>query len=397
MPVARPRGLTPNLAERANFLIPGLRRQMMAAAAGMTDVIALGRGDPDIDTPAHIIEAAKRALDDGYTHYTPWNGYPQLRAAIARKLKNENGVEVDPGSQILVTGGAQEAVFIAAQVLLDPGDEVLIPDPHYGSYDVSIQLAGGLVVPVPTFEARDFEVELDALESHVTPRSKVLVIVNPNNPSGNVLARDKLLAIAEFVLRHDLIVISDDIYEKYIYDGTPHVSFASLPGMADRTITINSLSKTYAMTGWRIGYLAGPQDFITRAGELKYALSICPPAATQIAAVAALDGPQDHIAKVVQTYRDRRGVLLKELDQIGLTYGMPQGGFTVLANISATGMGSVEFCLKVLREERVQVFPGLMYGPSGEGYARISFLVPVETLREAMGRIGQVVAALRRH
>lgn len=377
---------------RAAVLTPGLRRTMLAAASGMRDVIGLGRGDPDIDTPHHIIEAAKRALDEGFTHYTPWNGFPKLRAAIADKLARENGVQVDPESEVLVTGGAQEAVFIAAQVLLRDGDEVLMPDPHYSSYDVSIQLAGGIVVPVPTYERDNFDVQLEALAEHVTPRTKVLVLVNPNNPAGNVLGRDELMRIAAFVARHELTVISDEIYEKYIYDGTPHVSFASLPNMRDRTITINSFSKTYAMTGWRIGYLAGPAAFVRQAGELKYALSICAPAATQMAAIAALEGSQDHIAEVVRSYDERRRFLLAALDKLGLTYAAPQGGFTVLANIRSTGLDSVTFCLQMLKDAHVQIFPGVMYGPNGEGYARISFLAPIPTLADAVRRIGDVLS-----
>lgn len=382
-------------AQRALALEPGLRRQMLSAAIGMSDVIGLGRGDPDIETPGHIVEAAKAALDAGYTHYAPYNGYPALRRAVAEKFDRENAIRFDPDAEILITGGAQEAVFIAMQVAVGPGDEVMIPDPHYSSYDASIRLAGAQVIPVPTHESDDFVVSIAELERHVTPRSRMLVVVNPGNPTGYVLPEATLREIAEFAIRHDLLVISDEIYEKFIYVDTPHVSLATLPGMRERTITVNSLSKTYAMTGWRIGYMGGPRSVIEAAGELKYALSICAPSASQMAGVAALQGPQDHIRPLVEEYGIRRRIVLDALDAIGLTYGIPEGGFTVMANIQPTHLGSVDFCLRVLREAQVQVFPGLMYGPSGEGYVRISFLAEQSVLMEALRRIGRLVHEMR--
>lgn len=379
------------VARRAQVFAPSLRRQIFAAAAGVPDLIALGRGDPDFDTPPHIVQAAKQALDEGFTHYTPWSGLPQLRAAIARKLERENGFAADPESEIVVTNGGQEAVFIALQLLLDPGDEVLIPDPHYTAYDGAIGLAGGVIVPVPTYEADDFTVRLEILEQHITPRSKVLVVVNPNNPAGNVLPREVLEGLAELARRHDLVVISDEIYEKFIYDGSPHISVASLPGMRERTITINSVSKSYAMTGWRLGYVVAPADFIAMIAELKYTISICASTVAQAAAIAALDGPQDHLAEMVRTFDERRRFLMSALDDLGFTYGNPQGGFTILANITPSGMNSVDFALHILREAHVQIFPGLLYGPYGEGYARISILAPLPVLEEGLARIRSVL------
>jgi aminotransferase len=375
------------VARRAQVLAPGLRNRMFGAARGLSGLIQLGRGDPDFDTPGHIIQAAQAALEEGFTHYTPWNGTPELRAAIARKLARENGLTADPETEIVVTNGAQEAVFLALQVLLDPGDEVLMPDPHYTAYDGGVELAGGVVVPVPTAEADGFELRLDVLERSLTPRSKVLVLVSPNNPAGNVLPRRLLEGLADLVKRHNLLVISDEVYEKFVYDGSQPISFATLPDMRERTITINSLSKTYAMTGWRLGYLAAPADFVRTLSELKYVVSICAPAATQRAAIAALDGPQDHIREMVRVFGERRQFMLSALDEMGFTYGNPQGGFTVLANITSSGLSSVDFALHMLHEAKVQIFPGNMYGPNGEGYERIAWLVPLAVLQEGMARM----------
>jgi aminotransferase len=280
------------------------------------------------------------------------------------------------------------------QLLLDTGDEVLMPDPHYTGYDGGIELAGGVIVHVPTYQADDFAVRLDELERHITPRSRVIVLVNPNNPSGTVLSPESISGIAELAQKHDLVVISDEIYEKFIYAGGPHVSVAGLPGMRERTITINGLSKTYAMTGWRVGYVVAPPDVVERIAELKYVLSICAPAAAQMAGVAALEGPQEHVAHMVSTYAERRQLLMRTLDEMGLTYGNPMGGFTVLANIQHTRMSSVEFCLRVLREAQVQIFPGVMYGPHGEGYFRVSMLAPMPVLEEGLARIAKVLRGL---
>lgn len=361
---------------------------MFAAARGLPGLIALGRGDPDYPTPPHIVQAAAEALAGGYTHYTPWNGLPELRDAIAQKLALENGLRMDPEREIAVTTGGQHAIFNAFQALLDPGDEVLIADPHYASYDASVGLAGGVLVPVPTYQRDNFEVQADALEHYVTPRSKVLVLVSPNNPSGNVLPVAALQRLADVARRRGLIVVSDEIYEKFIYDGSLHVSPATLPGMRERTITINSFSKSYAMTGWRLGYLAGPAAFIEAVSEISYTITICPPAATQIAGIAALQGPQDQLTMMVSDYAERRAYMKSALSELGLEYGNPQGGFTVFVNVQASGMNSVDFCLRLLQEQRVQIFPGDMYGPAGAGYVRISFLAKRPELEEGIHRLG---------
>ena len=384
------------LAARSAAVLPGLRKRMFAAAAGMGDLIALGRGDPDFATPPHIIAAAKKALDDGFTHYTPFPGLLELREAIAEKLAREDHLEVDPRREVIVTSGAQEAVFIALQVLLDPDDEVLIPDPHYTAYDGGIGLAGAKVVHVPTYEADGFTVRPEEVERRITPRSRVLVVVDPGNPAGNVLSRARLEELGAIARRHGLAVICDNMYQNFIYDeNVGHVTMASLPGMRERTITINGFSKTYAMTGWRLGYVTAAEHVTSVMGELNYVISICAAAATQIAGVAALRGPQEQRAVMREEYAKRRRVMLEELDAAGISCVAPQGGFTVLANVKGLGASSEDFCLRVLREANVQIFPGSMYGPYGEGYARISLLAPIPRLREGLRRIGAIAERLR--
>ena len=379
------------VAQRARFLGMGLRRDVMSWTRGMSDFIALGRGDPDFDTPAHIVDAAKRALDEGATHYTPWAGIAELREAISSKLETHNGIDADPSDEILVTAGAQEAVFAATQMLLEPGDEVLVPDPHYTAYDGGIELSGATVVPVPTRPSDGFQVSVDALERHVTARTKLLIIVNPSNPCGSVLSPELAHDIAAFAERHDLLVISDEVYESFVYDGRTHVSLASLPGMRSRTISIFSFSKTYAMTGWRVGYLVAPRDVLFRIAEMHYLIAICAPAVSQVAALAALSGPKEPTQVMVASCDERRRLLLAALQDAGFDCAAPFGGFTVMADIRPSGMDSTEFCREALQKARVQIFPGVLYGPAGEGFVRVSFLAPPETLTEAVKRLGALL------
>ena len=379
------------IGSRAQPLQPGLRQEMFNLARGIEDLIALGRGDPDFPTPSHIIEAAKQALDEGYTHYTPWPGLLELRKAIADKLARENGVEIDPTTEVVVTSGAQEAVFLTLQLLIDPGDEILMPDPHYTAYDGGITLAGGKIVPVPIYEEDNFKVRLDQIERRITPKTKALVLVTPHNPTGNVTPLSTIEGIAALARQHDFVVISDEIYEKYIFDDSAHYSIASFPGMRERTIMINGFSKAYCMTGWRVGYVVAPKDFIAFFGGLKYSASICAPAISQRAALAALTGPQDYIQNIITCLDERRRFLMNALDDMGLTYAYPQAGFVVFTNIKSTGLSSVEFCRKILQEAHVQIFPGNLYGESGEGYVRISILAPIPQLEEAVARMKKAI------
>jgi aminotransferase len=375
------------ISQRARAVTPGQRGQLLDMAAGVKDLIALARGDPDLSTPLHIVEAAKQALDRGYTHYTHWAGMPELRKAIADKLWQDNSIRVDPETEVLVTTGAQEAVFLVCLALLDPGDEILVPDPHYMTYDTAIALAGAKAVLVPTFEKDDFEVQPEEIVRHITTKTKAVLLVSPNNPTGGIIRPETVREIAALAEKHNFIVISDEIYEKFIYDDVQLLSIASLPGMRERTVTINGFSKTYAMTGWRIGYLSAPAGFIRALEALKHTVSICAPAVSQAAALAALTGSQDCIQEALATYAERRLVLMKGLDELGLSYGRPHGTFYIFASVAATGLSSMDFAITLLQKAQVLVLPGSSFGPNGEGFVRFSLVAPVPRLEEAIERM----------
>jgi aminotransferase len=379
------------LSDRTSFLAPGLRRRMMTAATGMSDVIALGRGDPDFETPPHIVSGALSGIDGGLTHYTPWTGLPRLRQAIAAKVAARNGFVVDPDREVIVTGGAQEAVFLAMQLLLDPGDEVVVADPHYTAYDTSITLAGGSIVAVPSLDEPGHIPSTYAYRRALTDRSKVLLIINPGNPTGALHSTEQLRMLARLAIERDLTVVADEVYEDFLYGAAPPVSIASLPGMGERTISIYSLSKTYAMTGWRVGYLTAPKAFVERAAELHYAVSICASSVSQAAAIAALEGTTDHMEDWLEILGDRCEALVSGLNSVGIRCEPPAGGFTVLADIRATGLEAETFCRRLLERARVQIFPGTMYGPTGEGFVRISFLASRETIEGAVERVRAVI------
>ncbi len=359
------------------------------------DVITLGRGEPDIPTPAHIVAAAKDALDRGFTTYTNPAGLPALREAIADKFQRDNGLSYDPTREILVTTGAQEALAVVMQTLLDPGDEVLIASPFYNAYEANIVLAGGVPVGIPTRQEDDFQIAPEDIEQRISERTKLLALVTPANPTAAALTRETLEALADLVRERELVVLSDELYEKVVYDGFEHVSFASLDGMRERTIVVNGFSKAYSMTGFRVGYMAGPADYIQAALEPRHALSISSPTPFQHAALAALTGPQDHLRTMMETYAQRRNAMARVFDELGVTYSMPRGAFYFWANISGAGLPSFDFCERAVRDHGILFFPGSMYGPDGEGYIRISFLAPHAELREALNRFAAHYRACR--
>jgi aminotransferase len=367
---------------------------MLEIAAELTDVIAMGRGDPDFHTPAHIVEGAKAAIDANEHHYTHPTGLAHLREAIAEKLRRENDLEYSR-DEIVVTAGAQEAIMLCILALVNPGDEVLLPSPRFTTYDTAVHLCGGVPVPVPTYEKDDFALMPAEIEKRITPRSKVLVLVTPNNPTGAVTPPEVVREIAELAQRHNLIVLSDEIYEKLVYDGSEHLSIGSLPGMKERTITLNGFSKAYAMTGWRIGYLAAPAAFVRLITEPRHTLSINACTPSQFAALAALTGPQDEVEAMRQAYDERRQFLMAAMDRMGLTYGYPGGAFYLYVNVSSTGMGAPEFCETLLREGRVMIFPGTLFGDEDDRYIRIGYVQPLEQIREAVKRMETVIASRR--
>jgi len=362
------------------------RTRMLKIASGLDNVIALGRGDPDFHTPAHIVEAAKNALDDNQHHYTGPTGLPQLRQAICDNLKAEYGLDYT-ADEIIVTAGVQESIMLAMLGLVQEGDEVLITSPRFTTYDTAVHLCGGVPIPVPTFQKDDFALDVDEIEKRVTDKTRMFVMVSPNNPTGAVTPPEVIRKIAELAIKHDILVIADEIYAKLIYPGHEHLSLATLPGMKERTITLNGFSKTYAMTGWRVGYMAAPADFVEKLTEPRHTLSINTCTVSQFAALAALTGPQDEMEATFRDYAERRDYLMGALTEAGLSYGAPGGAFYIYTNISSTGMKAKPFCENLLRDTGVMVFPGDMFGEPDSDFIRISYLQPLPLIKEAMGRI----------
>ena len=365
------------------------RTRMMGIASTLDDVIAMGRGDPDFHTPKHIVDAAVAAVRSDQHHYTPPHGMPELREAIAANLTRFD-LDYDP-SEVAVTAGVQEAIMLCMLAFAGPGDEVLITSPRFTTYDTAVALVGATAVPVPTFEKDDFALEPSEIEARIGERTKVLVLVSPNNPTGAVTPPETIRRIADLAVKHDLIVISDEIYADLIYDGAEHLSIGSLPGMKDRTITLNGFSKTYAMTGWRVGYLAGPADAIDTLTEPRHTLSINTATPSQHAALAALTGPQDALHEMKAAYAERRAYLMGAMRELGFSYGFPGGAFYLYTNVTSSGQGAADFCLRLLREGRVLIFPGAMFGDEEDAYVRISYLQPMDRIREAVDRMAAVV------
>lgn len=371
-----------------------LRYALMEMAKGMDDVIALGRGDPDLPTPPHIVEAANRAMRDGLTGETPVKGMPRLRAAIAAHLREVNRLPID-AENVMVTTGGQEGLFLAVQALIDPGDEILVPDPRYSSYDDAIRRAGGRMVMVPTNRQDAFNLEAEAVEVAITPATKALLIVTPSNPTAGIVSEARQRAIAEVCIRHNLIVVVDEIYGKIVYAPYKHHSIGSLPGMAKRTITLDAFSKSYAMTGWRCGYVAAPVDVIEAMARIKQATTGPVASVSQWAGLAAMTGPQDCVSEYLAIYTERRRVLLNGLDRVGFAYGEPRGGLFVWADSSSTGIHAAELSYLLLQEGRVLIFPGTAFGKKWREYVRITMLEPIETLREAVSRMLPVIERYR--
>lgn len=381
------------MVPRRSFVEEGTRQryELMELAGRLSGVIALGRGDPDLPTPPHVVMAGKQAIAEHGGTVSPLAGLPELRDTIAEKLKVENGIEVEGRDGIVVTTGGQEAVYLAVQALLRPGDEILVPDPRYTSYDVAIAMAGARLALVPTNRDDGFQVHASDLERLVTPRTRAVLLISPGNPTAGVLKRQNLEEIREVVIKHNLMVISDEIYEKLLYDGARHVSVASLRGMAERTVTVNGFSKTYCMTGWRLGYLAGPVPVMERAQALKRILSGPPPVISQYAGLAALRGPTAFLDDYLETYRQRRKVVLDGLDGLGFAYGPPMGAFYVFVDASSIGRSAYDLSRSLLLDGKVLIFPGTAFGPRWTDYLRMSWLQPVSELEEALERIRDVL------
>ncbi len=356
------------------------------------DVIDLGGGDPDFPTPRHICEAASEALFAGDTHYVASAGIPELREAIREKLRADNGVEVDTAG-IIVTPGGKSALISSVLALVGPGDDVLTLDPGWVSYEPMATIAGARTVHVPLDAADNYRVTRDAIDRHVTPSTQLLIVNSPNNPSGRVLSQAEIDAICGAAQEHDLIVFSDEIYEKIVYDGNVHLSIAAQPGMAERTLTHNGFSKAYAMTGWRLGYVAGPVEIIRQIMKIHSHSVTCATSFAQRGAVAALEGPQNFIGEMVSAWDRRRALMVDGLNQIpGVHCPMPEGAFYALANVSGTGKDGTEIAELLINEARVGVTPGVAFGDASADHIRMSFANSDELVTEAVRRMQEALS-----
>jgi aspartate/methionine/tyrosine aminotransferase len=370
-------------------------RIMFALADEIPDVVNLGIGQPDFDTPEFIRDAAKQALDDGYTRYPPAKGFADLRQVIAQKLKRENNMIADPDTDIYVAVGAMQVIFNTCLHLLKKGDEVIVIDPGYDYYS-QIRLFGGVPVTVPARESNLFKVDPDDIKAAITDKTKLMIINSPSNPTGAIFDATILQAIAQLALEHDLIVLSDEPYEHILFDGHQHISIGSFDGMAERTISAFTLSKSYAMTGWRVGYTVAPPAIIDEMEKLMEHMVSGVTAVAQRAALAAIEAPQDCVRDMVKTYDKRRRIVHEGLNAIdGIKCLKPESTFYAFPNISSFGLSSWEFAEYLVKEHKVAVVPGSIFGKGGEGYVRLSFAAGIEQLKEGIARIQRGVEALK--
>lgn len=387
---------TDRVSARARAVPASLIRRMFDLTPRVPGAISLAVGEPGFPTPPHIVEAACQALHDGFTKYSPNPGYLDLREAIAEKIEQVNGYRVDPGSEVFVTVGAMQALALTFMVGIDPGDEVLVTDPSYTNFEATVALAGGRVVYVPTDPERGYLPRAEDLAAAVTPRTRAILVNSPANPTGAVYPRDLLHAIAEICLRRDLLLISDETYGRLTYGDIQAVSPASFPGLADRTVSIFSFSKEYAMTGWRIGYLTGPAPMLQVMATVQEAMASCVNAATQRAALAALRGPQDCVETMRQAYQRRRDLVVERLGRMpGVRCPRPDGAFYAFPDVRGVTHDTVRLAEQLLFDHRVVVSPGEAFGPQSGGFLRLSYATSDEDLAEGLTRLETGLAAAR--
>jgi len=373
-----------------NKITPSGIRRFFDLVASTEGAISLGVGEPDFATPWHIREAAIYSLEKGYTMYTSNLGMPELRQELARYLKKSHGLDYDPETELLITVGVSEGLDLACRAILDPDDEVIMPDPGYVSYNSCTILAGGKPVMVPTNEKNNFEISAADIEAQINDKTKAIMLGYPSNPTGAVMPRDKLEQIAEVARRHNLLIISDEIYGSLVY-GVEHTCLATLPKMKESTILLGGFSKAYAMTGWRLGYAAASKEVIAAMFKIHQYTIMCAPTMAQVAAIEALKAGEDDVAKMVEDYNRRRLVMVKGLNKIGLPCFEPKGAFYAFPSIKGTGLTSEEFAEKLLMEEKVAVVPGDAFGQCGEGYVRCCYATSLEDIEEALNRMGRFV------
>jgi len=382
------------LAKKVVEIEPSGIRKFFDVVNEMKDAISLGVGEPDFDTPWRIREEGIYSLEKGRTFYTSNSGLKELKEEICNYIQRKTSVVYDPKSEVVVTVGGSEGIDIAMRAMLDPGDEVLIPQPSYVSYLPCAVLAGGVPVVIPLQNKNEFKLTREELEAAITPRTKILVLPFPNNPTGSIMTREDLEPIAEVVKEHDLFVISDEIYSELSYQGE-HVSIAEFPGLRERTIMINGFSKGFAMTGWRLGYACGPAGVIEEMIKIHQFAIMCAPTNSQYAAIEGLRNCQPEVDEMREAYNQRRRFLMHEFRRIGLKCFEPYGAFYVFPDVSEFGMTSEEFATRFLEEERVAVVPGTAFGASGEGFIRISYAYSLEDLKVALGRLERFIERLR--
>lgn len=378
------------ISQKVNNISPSGIRKFFDLLSSLEGVISLGVGEPDFVTPWHIREAATRSLEKGYTMYTSNYGMLELRQELAKYLEHHYGVSYQPEREILVTVGVSEGLDLAVRAILNPGDEVIIPDPWYVSYPPCVILAGGTPVFVPVNKQNNFALKAEDVEPLINKQTKAILIGYPSNPTGAVTSREELVKIAKLAQKYNLLVISDEIYARLVY-GVEHTCFASLPGVKEQTILLGGFSKAFAMTGWRIGYIAANEQLIEAMLKIHQYTMLCVPTMSQMAAIEALRSAEDDVAKMVKEYDRRRRFIVKKLNEIGLPCFEPKGAFYAFPSIEATGMSSEEFAERLLMEERVAVVPGSAFGQCGEGFVRCCYATSLTNIEEALKRMERFV------
>ncbi len=381
-------------AKAALDMRPSGIRKFFALASEIPDCISLGVGEPDFQTPWAIRESAIHSLEIGRTKYTSNAGLLPLRTEITHFLKRRYSLNYDP-EQVLVTVGGSEAIDLAIRMLVEPGDEVIIPEPCYVSYDPITTLTGGKVVPIQCTEENEFRVTPEQIKEKITDKTKLLILSYPNNPTGAVLRHEDLVGIANVLKDTNIIVLSDEIYAELVYGEEKYESIASIDDMKERTIVVNGFSKSFSMTGWRLGYVVGPQELIDTMTKIHQSCIMCSPTTSQYAGITALTECDEEIQLMKNEYDFRRKYCVRKLNEMGLHTFVPRGAFYVFPNISSSGMSSDEFCMKLLESKNVAIVPGTAFGQSGEGFARISYAYSLEHLQTALGRIEEFLSEIK--
>lgn len=385
------------LSQRAKALRLSPIRKVLAKADEAKrrgiKVTDLSAGRPDFDTPTHIIKAAKKAMDEGFVHYTASAGIRELQEAICERIKIELQVDYDP-EQVIITAGATEAIFIALQAILNPGDEVLVPDPMYVYYEGWSNLSGAKCVSIPLESSDDFRLKAELIENYVTPKTRAIIVTSPHNPTGQVYSREELVKLGDLAVKHDFYIISDDIYSRLIYDEVEYFNVAQIPEVKERTMIVQSFSKSYAMDGWRIGYLVAPQPITAQAVKLHQHAISCPNSFVQMGALAALKGSQDCVRQMLREFDRRRCFLIQCMDEMGLEYIRPKGAFYLFLSIKKFGMDSESFCEFLFNKAQIAIVPGNAFGDGGEGYVRLSYATSYNEIEEGMQKIKAVITEL---